>query len=79
MKKRGAHRLVIMRLKTTFLARNTPITFSNNFLENRSAIRWFRDILQGKFQTGFVVAGCGFFSYWKHQLIKFEEEKRFGL
>ena len=24
------------------------------------------------FQTGFVVAGGGFFSYWNHQLIKFE-------
>ena len=31
------------------------------------------------FQTGFVVAGGGFLSYWNHQLIKFEEEKRFGL
>ena len=43
-----------------------------------------RDILQGKvlqenFQTGFVVAGGEFLSYWNHQLIKFEEEKRFGL
>jgi hypothetical protein len=25
------------------------------------------------FQTGFVVAGGGFLSYWNHQLIKFEE------
>ena len=31
------------------------------------------------FQTGFVVAGGGFLSYWNHQQIKFEEEKRFGL
>ena len=30
------------------------------------------------FQTGFVVAGWGFLAYWNHQLIKFEEEKRFG-
>ena len=30
-----------------------------------------------KFQTEFVVAGGGFLSYWNHQLIKFEEEKRF--
>ena len=29
--------------------------------------------------SGFVVAGGGFISYWKYQLIKFEEEKRFGL
>ena len=39
-------------------------------------------VLQGKvseenFQTGFVVAG--FLSYCNHQLIKIEEEKRFGL
>ena len=27
------------------------------------------------FQTGFVVAGGGFLSYWNHQLIKLEEEK----
>ena len=26
------------------------------------------------FQTGFVVAGVGFLSYWNHQLIKFEED-----
>ena len=32
-----------------------------------------------KFQTGFVVARGGFFSYWHYQLIKLEEEKRFGL
>jgi hypothetical protein len=40
-----------------------------------------RDILQGKVsqENGFVVAGGGFLSYWNHQLIKFEEEKRFGL
>ena len=31
------------------------------------------------FQTWFVVAGGGFLSYWDYQLIKFEEEKRFGL
>ena len=31
------------------------------------------------FQTGFVVAGGRFLSYWNHQLIKFEEEKRFEL
>ena len=31
------------------------------------------------FQTGFAVAGGGFLSYWNHQLIKFDEEKRFGL
>ena len=31
------------------------------------------------FQTGFVVAGGEFLYYWNHQLIKFEEEKRFGL
>ena len=31
------------------------------------------------FQTGFVVAGGGFLSYWNYQLIKFEEENRFGL
>ena len=30
-------------------------------------------------QTGFVVAGGGFLSYWNHQLIKFEEKKIFGL
>ena len=30
------------------------------------------------FQTGFVIAGGGFLSYWNHQLIQFEEEKRFG-
>ena len=35
--------------------------------------------LQENFQTGFVVAGGGFLSYWNHQLIKFEEEKIFGL
>ena len=27
------------------------------------------------FQTGFMVAGDGFLSYWNHQIIKFEEEK----
>ena len=32
-----------------------------------------------KFQNGFVVAGGGFNSYWNYQLIKFEEEKIFGL
>ena len=31
------------------------------------------------FQTLFVVAGGGFLSQWNHQLIKFEEEKKFGL
>ena len=31
------------------------------------------------FQTGFVVSGGGFLSYWNHQLNKFEEEKRFGI
>ena len=31
------------------------------------------------FQTGFVVAGGGFISYWSHQQIKFKDEKRFGL
>ena len=31
------------------------------------------------FQTGFVIAGGGFLFYWNHQLIKFEEEKIFGL
>ena len=31
------------------------------------------------FQTGFVVAGGGFLSFWNRQLIKFEEEKIFGL
>ena len=31
------------------------------------------------FQTGFVVAGGYFLSYWNYQLIKFEGEKRFGL
>ena len=31
------------------------------------------------FQSGFVVAGGGFIFYWNHQLIKIEEEKRFGL
>ena len=31
------------------------------------------------FQTGFLVVGGGFPSYCNHQLIKFEEEKRFGL
>ena len=31
------------------------------------------------FQTEFVVAVGGFLSYWTHQIIKFEEEKRFGL
>ena len=31
------------------------------------------------FQFGFVVAGGGFLFYWNHQLIKFKEEKRFGL
>ena len=31
------------------------------------------------FQTGFVVAVGGFLSVWNHQLIKFEEEKIFGL
>ena len=31
------------------------------------------------FQTGFMVAGGGFLSYWNHQLTKFEEEKIFGL
>ena len=31
------------------------------------------------FQTGFVVAGCGFLYFWNHKLIKFEEEKIFGL
>ena len=30
------------------------------------------------FQTGFVVPGGGFLSYWNNQLIKFKEEKRFG-
>jgi hypothetical protein len=25
-----------------------------------------------------VVAGGGFLSYWNHQLIKYEEKKRFG-
>ena len=43
-----------------------------------------RDILQRAtcnffFQTGFVVAEGGFLSYWNYQLIKFEEENRFGL
>ena len=32
-----------------------------------------------KFQTEFVVDRGGFLSYWNHQLIKFEEEKRFRL
>ena len=31
------------------------------------------------FQTEFVIAGGGFLSYWNHQQIKFEEERRFGL
>ena len=31
------------------------------------------------FQTGFVVVGGGFLFYCIYQLIKFEEEKRFGL
>ena len=35
--------------------------------------------LKVNFQTGFVVSGVGFLSYWNHQQIKFEEEKRFGL
>ena len=28
------------------------------------------------FQTGFVVAGGEFLSYWNHQLMKFEEDIR---
>ena len=40
-------------------------------------------ILQGKtnqiFQTEFVVARGEFLSYCNRQLIKFEEDKRFGL
>ena len=31
------------------------------------------------FQTGFVVAGGELLSYRNHQLIEFEEDKRFGL
>ena len=43
-----------------------------------------RDILQRttcklNFQTGFVVAGGGFLSYWNYQLIEIEKEKRLGL
>ena len=30
------------------------------------------------FQTGFVGAGGGFLSYCNYQLIKFEEDNRFG-
>ena len=40
---------------------------------------WQVKVSQGNFLTGLVVAGGGFLSYWNHQLIKFEEEKRFGL
>jgi hypothetical protein len=36
-------------------------------------------ILQGKVSQGFAVAGDGFLSYWYNQLIKFEDEKKFGL
>ena len=45
---------------------------------------WHKDTCKEKFrkenfQTGFVFAGCGILSYWNHQIIKFEEEKIFGL
>ena len=30
-------------------------------------------------QNGLVFAGCGFLSYCNHQIIKFKEDKRFGL
>jgi hypothetical protein len=38
-----------------------------------------KKFLKENFQTGFVVAGGGFLSYWNQQLTKFEEEKSFGL
>ena len=31
------------------------------------------------FKAGIVVAGGEFLSYWNHKIIKFDEEKRFGL
>jgi hypothetical protein len=45
---------------------------------------WHRDILQRttfklNFSNWFVVAGAGFLSFLTYLLIKFEEEKRFGL
>ena len=54
-----------------------------NFLKKNYLWKGHRDNLQkkvsqGKFQTGFVVAGVVFLSFWNHQLIKFEEDKRFG-
>ena len=36
-----------------------------------------KKILQRKYSTGFVVAEGRFLSYWKNQLIKFEEKKIF--
>ena len=38
-----------------------------------------RKVSQGKFSNWIRFPGGGFLSYWNHQLIKFEEEKRFGL
>ena len=46
------------------------------FLHFLSDKQRHRDILQG---TGFVVTGGGILSYCNHKLIKFEEDKRFGL
>ena len=44
--------------------------------KDRSCKKKFR---KETFQTGVIVAGGGFLSYCNHQLIKFKEEKRFGL
>ena len=38
-----------------------------------------RKVSQGKFSNWIRRRRGGFLSYWNHQPIKFEEEKRFGL
>ena len=40
---------------------------------------WNYQLANKNFQTGFVIAGDCFLFYWNYQLIKFEEEKIFGI
>ena len=72
-------------IKNYFVNYNYKRYIPDNYLtvqvnKERAQGHFTRYNLQIKFfQTGFVVAWGGFLSYCKSQLIKFEEDKRFGL